>query len=182
LIKLIKLNKCTKNFTVKSKLELSATTALCDTRPKFFSAQSATLQKARIQSSPPLPFPFHNKKKMVRVFIVRHGETEWNTERRWQGQGDSALTSTGVKQARAIGRRLSSVHQSGGKIFSAIYSSDLGRCVNTARIIADEIQFEDVTIDSRLRERSFGIFEGKTRDEAAKLFPGEVLRKNQTQL
>ena len=88
-----------------------------------------------------------------RIYIIRHGETEWNASGKKQGHLDSPLTPTGRAQAQALAARLSS------ESFSTLYSSDLGRAYTTARVIADQTGHE-VVIDSRLRERSFGIFEG----------------------
>ena len=90
-----------------------------------------------------------------RIHIIRHGETEWNASGRKQGHSDSPLTPTGRAQAHALAARLTS------ESFTTLYSSDLGRAHSTARVIADRTGHE-IVIDRRLRERSFGIFEGMT--------------------
>jgi 2,3-bisphosphoglycerate-dependent phosphoglycerate mutase len=103
---------------------------------------------------------------MTRFIIVRHGETAWNVEGREMGHQDSPLTSLGNFQARKLAERLASVE------FGALYSSDLGRAVETARTLADECKCE-VIFDPRLRERNMGIFEGLTRSEMESRFPEE---------
>jgi 2,3-bisphosphoglycerate-dependent phosphoglycerate mutase len=102
----------------------------------------------------------------VILIAVRHGETEWNLQRREMGQLDSVLTQRGVQQAEAIGRRLSGVP------FHALYSSDLGRAVQTAEIIGALCQ-KDVRLDSGLRERHMGLLQGLTWEEMGKKFPKE---------
>jgi probable phosphoglycerate mutase len=98
------------------------------------------------------------------VILIRHGETRWNREGRWQGHADSPLTESGLVQAKALARRLSSMD------FSALYSSDLGRAQDTASIIARETGHE-ILFDSRLRERNVGIFQGLTLLEMKDQFP-----------
>jgi probable phosphoglycerate mutase len=102
----------------------------------------------------------------VKLIAVRHGETEWNLERRDMGQLDSPLTERGVRQAEALAARLGSMP------IDALYTSDLGRAVQTARIIAATTGLEPVP-DARLRERHLGIFQGLTKPEAGDLFPDE---------
>ena len=95
---------------------------------------------------------------MTHFLIVRHGETLWNREHRIQGQRDSALSSVGEHQAHATAERLR------GRRSARLVSSDLGRTLQTARPIAASTGLALET-DSRLRERSFGVFEGLTRDQ-----------------
>jgi len=89
---------------------------------------------------------------------IRHGETVWNAEARFQGHGDSPLTETGRKQVAALGRRMQDIR------FDALISSDLGRTQETASIIS-EFTGHSVEIDSRLRERNYGMLEGLTIQE-----------------
>lgn len=102
----------------------------------------------------------------TRVIIVRHGETQWNIANIRQGHLDSPLTGEGIAQAKALARRLARER------FSALYSSDLGRAVQTAQIIAQTTGHEIVT-DSRLRERHLGIFQGLVGDEIKEKYPEE---------
>ena len=81
------------------------------------------------------------------LLIIRHGETVWNAEHRFQGHGDSPLTETGRNQVAALGRRMKAIN------FDALVSSDLGRTRQTASIIAD-FTGHAVQFDNRLRERN----------------------------
>ena len=103
---------------------------------------------------------------MPLLSIIRHGETEWNRQRRIQGQGDSALTAVGLRQAEAVARRIRQVAP------SRLVSSDLGRTIQTAQPIA-EVTTLTLETDSGLRERSFGIFEGLTPAEIEGRYPAE---------
>jgi 2,3-bisphosphoglycerate-dependent phosphoglycerate mutase len=100
----------------------------------------------------------------TKVVLVRHGETAWNRVGRIQGHTDSDLTSTGVRQAKAIGEML------GGQRFDHLVSSDLGRALRTAQLIAPKTGLE-VRMEARFRERGFGIAEGKTYAEIDREFP-----------
>ena len=92
------------------------------------------------------------------LLIIRHGETVWNVEQRFQGQFDSPLTEIGRDQAAALGRRLRAYH------FSDLIVSDLGRARETAAIIAAHTG-HPVRTDPRLRERGYGLLEGLTLPE-----------------
>jgi 2,3-bisphosphoglycerate-dependent phosphoglycerate mutase len=100
----------------------------------------------------------------AQLLLVRHGETTWNGAGRIQGQRDSPLTARGVAQARAVGARLARER------IGALYSSDLGRAQETAREIAAATALP-VRTEDHLRERSFGVLEGKTWDEIAREHP-----------
>jgi len=102
----------------------------------------------------------------TQVIIVRHGQTEWNIANVRQGHLDSPLTEEGIAQARALARRLLRER------FTAFYSSDLGRAVQTAQIIAQATGHEIIT-DPRLRERHLGIFQGLVGDEIKEKYPEE---------
>jgi len=92
------------------------------------------------------------------LYIIRHGETQWNIEGRWQGHLDSPLTPKGIKQAQAVATTLTRYE------FSTIYTSDLGRAFHTAEIIAAETK-KPLVSDRRLREWNLGIFQGMTKAE-----------------
>jgi broad specificity phosphatase PhoE len=96
---------------------------------------------------------------MLHLMLVRHGETDWNVQRRYQGQTDVPLSGFGMRQAELVAERLT-----GGKI-DAVYASDLSRAWETAQIIAGKSGLE-VFPEPRLRELKFGILEGLTFDEA----------------
>ncbi|XP_028664892.2 fructose-2,6-bisphosphatase TIGAR B-like [Erpetoichthys calabaricus] len=91
--------------------------------------------------------------------VVRHGETRYNKERLLQGQGvDEPLSATGIKQAEAAGLFLQNV------VFTSVFSSDLQRAKQTASIILSynsNTSGIEICYDPRLRERGFGVAEGK---------------------
>ena len=89
---------------------------------------------------------------MLQVYLVRHGETQWNAERRIQGQSDSPLTAKGEQQARQVAERAKALG------ITHVIASDLGRTQRTAEIIADLCGCE-ITLDARLRELDMGVLE-----------------------
>ena len=95
---------------------------------------------------------------MTTILLARHGETDWNVERRVQGHSDTPLNDTGRAQARALAEEL------GDEPIDAVYSSDLMRAHETARIVASQRGLE-VTAIRDLRERNFGTWEGLTDEE-----------------
>ena len=104
------------------------------------------------------------------ILLVRHGETEWNRSRRYQGWSDSPLTEQGVAQAEAIGRLLSTLPEARS---AELVASPIGRARRTAEIIRHCLgRREPLRFDDRLRELSFGAWDGLTRAEIAALRPG----------
>ncbi len=101
---------------------------------------------------------------MTELILIRHGETDWNRERRMQGQTDTPLSAVGRAQAAAVGERLAQ-HP-----FAALYSSDLSRAWDTAAAIS-HASGREIRREPALRERTFGIFEGLTYDEMAQRYP-----------
>jgi len=99
------------------------------------------------------------------LYLARHGETSWNREGRWQGHTDIALNDVGHGQARWLGELLR------GRDIARIHSSDLRRARQTAEAAAEILGVAQVVIDAELRERSFGVFEGLTREECAARHP-----------
>ena len=95
---------------------------------------------------------------MTEVWVVRHGETPWNVERRVQGWEDIPLNETGVRQAQALAKHLSRSRHHGNQI-DAIYASDLQRARMTAEIVAEALSLP-VIIDEGVRERHFGVLQG----------------------
>lgn len=104
---------------------------------------------------------------VCRVFLIRHGETLWNKDMRFQGHMDIPLSEKGLEQAKALSCRLS------GKKISAVYSSDLIRAVDTAHLVAEPHGLE-VTKVSALREINFGDWEGLTYNEIRERY-GELI-------
>lgn len=88
------------------------------------------------------------------IHLIRHGETDWNLEQKYQGQQDIPLNSTGIQQAQFVAEKLE------GNQFSALYSSDLIRAIQTAQEISRKINLPIVT-HSALREINQGDWEGK---------------------
>jgi len=101
------------------------------------------------------------------LLLVRHGETDWNREGRWQGHSDTHLNDVGREQARRLAAELHAV--------DVVYSSDLVRARETAEILARALGLE-VQFDARLRERSFGAWEGMTTPEIEAGFGEEHTR------
>lgn len=104
----------------------------------------------------------------MRLYLVRHGETDSNLQRRYQGQSDIPLNQTGIQQARKIAQRLSKEE------IHAIYSSDLTRARETAEQIAQPHNLK-VTSDIRWRELSFGNWEGLSYPEIQAKAPDELV-------
>ncbi|GAP20385.1 histidine phosphatase family protein [Leptolinea tardivitalis] len=104
---------------------------------------------------------------MTEIWLVRHGQTDWNLEGRLQGQLDVPLNETGLKQAQSLAETLR------GKPFSAIYSSDLMRARQTAEIIARVVNLP-ITFDKRLREISQGQVEGMLFSDVIQKFEGAL--------
>ena len=104
---------------------------------------------------------------MTTLFLVRHGETDWNRDQRWQGHSDTPLNETGREQALELAARLDPPDR--------IYSSDLARARETAEILSARLGVP-VVLDGRLRERSFGAWEGLTMDEIEERFAADLAR------
>ncbi len=100
------------------------------------------------------------------LYMIRHGESEWNACHRIQGQLDSRLSALGRRQARALYRRLRS------ETFDAVYASDLSRAADTALIAMGRESSPILT--AALREVSFGDWEGLTIDDVKRRYPEEL--------
>ncbi len=106
----------------------------------------------------------------TRIVLIRHGETEWNREGRVQGyHADSPLTATGREQARALAERLAR------EGIDVLYSSDAGRARQTADPIGAATGLRVVHARA-LRERNYGVFEGRTYAEVERDLPAEFLK------
>lgn len=101
---------------------------------------------------------------MTSVLLVRHGQSEWNADGRWQGQADPPLTDLGRHQALHASRSLG--------VVDAIVASDLQRAAETAAIISGELGVGPVVLDPDLRERHAGAWQGLTRAEIEREWPG----------
>lgn len=105
---------------------------------------------------------------MIEVWFVRHGQTDWNLERRVQGWTDVPLNQTGVRQAQLLADALHGIP------FHSIYTSDLSRAKTTATILQAQLG-SPLHVDARLRERHFGRAEGTFRLEGV-AHSGEIKR------
>ena len=102
------------------------------------------------------------------IYLVRHGETDWNRERRIQGSTDIPLNETGRAQARATGSLLAR------RRWSGIFASPLSRAMETAEIIADMVGLPAPLPVPAIVERNYGAAEGCTDEEIDALYPADV--------
>ena len=107
---------------------------------------------------------------MVNLLVVRHAESVWNLDGRWQGHANPPLTPTGAAQARAAAANLDGV--------DCIVSSDLDRARQTAEIIAETLGAGPVTTDPGWRERDVGRWQGLTSDQIERDYPGALAAGN----
>ena len=105
---------------------------------------------------------------MARFLLIRHGESVWNAEGRWQGQADPPLSDAGRKAARALAERLPT-----GLV--RLVSSDLARSAETATLLGERLGLEPV-FDARLREWDVGDWSGLPHDEIVRRHPDEYRR------
>lgn len=113
-----------------------------------------------------------DKQNYCNLYLVRHGETEWNVKNIIQGQSNSILTEKGIEQAKKTGDELKDIN------FDAIFSSDSTRAHNTAEIIKLDRELI-IETSHLLRERNFGKFEGKHGSEFMEVFK-EKLKEKET--
>lgn len=104
---------------------------------------------------------------MLHLILVRHGETEWNAQRRYQGQTDIPLSALGKRQAELAAERLA------GRKIDAVYASDLKRAWETATAIAEKNDL-GILPEPRLREMKFGLLEGLTFEEGQAKYPDMI--------
>ena len=88
----------------------------------------------------------------MNVYVLRHGQTDYNLKGKFQGQSNNSINENGVKQVKEIKQELENV------TFDLVFSSPLKRAIQTAKIVTDL----DIIIDNRLIERNFGKLEGKS--------------------
>ena len=106
------------------------------------------------------------------IYLLRHGETEWNRQGRLQGQLDSPLTARGLAQAAAMGRTLRQLTGAGAAGFRMV-SSPLGRARQTAGIVAKAVGYDPAAIveEPRLMEYAFGVWQGELEAELPRKYP-----------
>jgi probable phosphoglycerate mutase len=104
---------------------------------------------------------------MIRLLLVRHGESTWNAESRWQGQADPPLSPFGERQAEDAAARLAEI-----ATIEAVWASSLVRARRTGDLIAQHLGIAQVREEPRLCERDVGVWSGLTRDEIEARWPG----------
>lgn len=100
---------------------------------------------------------------MTEILLVRHGQTDWNLERRIQGHTDIPLNAEGIAQSLALAERMQAER------YDAVFSSDLTRAAQTAQIISERLSVP-LIFDPRLREVNHGQWEGMLIDEVRRTF------------
>lgn len=108
--------------------------------------------------------------KLKNIYLIRHGETDWNRDKRFQGQTDVALNATGKAQAAELIPLMTQLK------IEAAFSSDLSRAYETAQIALSDIRL-NIQKDARLRETNIGEAEGLTYDEIVAKFTEESIIK-----
>lgn len=101
----------------------------------------------------------------MHLYIIRHGETDWNSEQRIQGRADTPLNARGVEQAQKLAERIAA-----GKTLDALYSSPQQRARVTAETIAQKISLAPI-FDERIIEKHLGEVEGMTAQELEQKHP-----------
>lgn len=102
----------------------------------------------------------------MKIYLTRHGETEWNKELRMQGWKNSNLTEKGIEDAKSLGKHLKNID------FDLIYSSPLKRALDTAKYIRG-IKDTKIVINENFKEMNFGLWEGMNEEELTKQYPKE---------
>jgi 2,3-bisphosphoglycerate-dependent phosphoglycerate mutase len=92
----------------------------------------------------------------LHIYLFRHGQTTYNRDKRFTGWLDAKLTKSGIKQAKIVAKKLKN------KKFGIAYSNDLSRCVDTLKeVLKYHPECKKIILDKRIRERSYGKFQGK---------------------
>lgn len=102
----------------------------------------------------------------MKIYLTRHGETEWNKELRMQGWKNSNLTEKGIEDAKSLGKHLKNID------FDLIYSSPLKRALDTAKYIRG-MKNTKIVINENFKEMNFGLWEGMNEEELTKKYPKE---------
>lgn len=103
---------------------------------------------------------------MTKIYLVRHGSTEWNEKRIWQGVVDTELSTSGIEEVGKIAEFFKN------KPVDVIFSSPMRRAYQTANIIASKTAYgsEEIIVDNRLRECEIKLWNGKTNEEIDQLY------------
>src|ERR1700694_3679195 len=110
---------------------------------------------------------------MTDLLLLRHGETEWNAQGRFQGQLDSPLTARGREQAAQLGRILLQTFTK--RSVPPFHFSPLGRTKDTATIVCQYLDGPDITLlEPRLQEVTTGAWDGLTHEDIEARWPGAL--------
>ena len=115
----------------------------------------------------------NKNEETLKLYIVRHGETEWNVIKRFQGQLNTPLTEKGIKKLKETGKKLKNI------LFDQVYTSELGRTVASAEIILNENNgYKNNKLElqklAELNEVYFGVWQGLTYEEVFLKYPEEA--------
>jgi alpha-ribazole phosphatase/probable phosphoglycerate mutase len=115
-----------------------------------------------------IPFTMRRSTTPTRLYLIRHGQVKGHEERRINGHDDVGLTEEGLAQSHRLGQKLK------GEGITAVYSSDLQRSWEGARIIARHLEISPAPPVQELREKNFGVFEGLSLKEIKERFAIEL--------
>lgn len=113
--------------------------------------------------------------RRIEILMVRHGQSEWNAQGRWQGQADPPLSPLGLDQAEAGAARLAALHAESP--FHGVASSTLDRAATTGDALARHLGFDTPFRTANLAERNAGEWSGLTRPEIEEQYPGYLKAK-----
>lgn len=111
---------------------------------------------------------------MKNVYVIRHGETDFNKDGRYSGRIDTPLNAAGIAQAKQLAEKTRGLN------IEVIYCSPLNRAIETANLIKSQTNCE-IIINNHFIERSLGIYEGLTKDEAKNKYP-DLYARNITRI
>ncbi len=117
---------------------------------------------------------------MIRLVLLRHGESQWNLENRFTGWTDVDLTARGESEAKSSG----AVLKENGFDFDIVYTSVLKRAIRTMEICLSEMKINNIPIEYswRLNERHYGALQGLNKSETAEKYGDEQVLKMETKL
>jgi broad specificity phosphatase PhoE len=107
---------------------------------------------------------------MIRLLLLRHAQTTWNAEARWQGWADVELSALGRTHALLVGPELAEFG------FAGLHASDLVRTTETASLLNESLNLDGPQLESALRERGVGEWSGLNHDEIEAQWPGAIQR------
>ena len=111
---------------------------------------------------------------MIKIILLRHGQSQWNLENRFTGWKDVSLTKEGENEARLAAEQIKNLNLN----ISSIYTSVLNRAIETTNIVVEKLQFpiENIKYEWRLNERHYGALQGLNKSETAAKFGEEQVK------